>query len=64
MITVKYVDTIAELKGFTIYDGDFHIMINACLSDAEKVQIYLKELYNIESGRYQEKLDSVKELVV
>lgn len=56
MITVKYVEMIKEVKGFTIYDGDYNIIINSHLSIPEKTQAYLIELSNIENGKYGEKL--------
>ena len=65
MITVKYVETIDELKGFTIYDGDYNIIINSNLSVSEKTKAYLREVGNIENGKYLEKLKQYnKELVV
>jgi hypothetical protein len=64
MITVEYFDTIKTLKGFTIFDGDYHIFINSCLNAQEKTEAYLTELSNIESGKYEAKLKQYRELVV
>jgi hypothetical protein len=64
MITVEYVETIDTLKGFTIYDGDYHIFINTFLGTLEKTEAYLTELSNIESGKYAVKLKKYRELIV
>jgi hypothetical protein len=56
MITVQYVETIDALRGFTIYDGDYNIIINSHLNTPERTETYLKELKNIENGKYKEKL--------
>lgn len=65
MITVKYVEIIDTLDGFTIYDGDYNIIINSHLSASERTKVYLREVANIESGKYSAKLKQYdKELVV
>jgi hypothetical protein len=56
MVTVEYIETIDALKGFTVYNGDYTILINSKLDVSEKSKIYLRELSNIESGKYSEKL--------
>jgi len=64
VITVKYVDTIDEIKGFTVYNGTYSIIINSNLSASEKTKAYLVELSNIESGKYGNKLNHYKEKVI
>jgi hypothetical protein len=65
MITVEYVDTVDTLKGFTIYNGDFNIFINSHLNATEKTEAYLKEIKNIENGKYNDKLKQYnRELIV
>lgn len=56
MITVKYIETLDALKGFTIYNGDYNIFINEGLNTSERTHTYLTELHNIESGKYEKKI--------
>lgn len=65
MITIKYVDTIDEIKGFTIYNGAYNIIINSHLGASEKTKAYLLELSNIESGKYNNMLKQYnKEMIL
>lgn len=57
MITIKYVETVDVLKGFTIYDGDYNIIINSHLDASERTKAYLTEIDNIESGKYSAKIN-------
>jgi len=65
MITVKYVDMIEQIKGFTVFDGDYAIIINSNLNVSDRTSAYSTELKNIEEGVYQTKLRQYnKELIV
>jgi hypothetical protein len=65
MITVKYVDMMEQIKGFTVFDGDYAIIINANLNVSDKTSAYATELKNIEEGVYRAKLlQYVKELIL
>jgi hypothetical protein len=64
MITVEYVEMVNVLKGFTIFDGDFHIIINSALNANDKTAVYLREVENIEGGTYSKKLERYREMVI
>lgn len=61
VITVKNYDMIEEVKGFTIYNGDYNIIINSHLSATERTEVYQNELANINNGKYKAKLSQYKQ---